>query len=661
MNHRNTKHPGDKVAHGDAHPIRFQSSDWGNWIDHDGLMPPPFGGSQPSYIANTYDEDVWYSRGINPATGYPESIGFENIPQPFRWYMKWFLWCQEYTPTGGKRKGVEAFGSARVIVAKMGHFLRFVYEKGHKRLDMVPCSDIGLAVKDYLWLRDEQGLCLDKAKTQSTVARYLDIIDQAYFLGPGGTAYIPDGPLFHTKGIAVEILAHASPLASTLEIPEPVAHSLLNTAIDWVEVHALQIERLVDSKHAMNAAWDMQLRTRPGSKRYRFARSWINTHSAVAADLRTVLGLVQNAETFFSTTSHPEMYRSFYEKGDFDQFASCFHQVTERIVDLLVAACYVVIAGFSGFRADEILGIKEGWIVQKGDRAYIRSEIIKISQTGKYVTDRTVPLICLTASQVLTSLSAPYRERHEGRLFLTGGGNVISSNRINLAIQDLASTTGVPPFDFKSHQFRRFFALFYVRRFKGNLDALRRHFRHVSRDTILAYISDSTNAKYLIREEQSLAREIAHSLVTGDGRYGARQVGQREMKAMAHYKAQNLPPDQIEKRIQALIKKSYLQVTANEWGYCLIQKNDFTGSACGSKDGLPNHVNAAPEACGACRFSVVGREHQEWWEHTILLHQEILEHELSLKRLKEASKRIIEVAERVLALLEKPEGALVHE
>ncbi|QCG98115.1 site-specific integrase [Azospirillum sp. TSA2s] len=638
----------NEVANSDARPALTRASEWGSWIDCDSLMPPPFGGPAPSYIANTYDEDVWIGLTINPATGYPESINFANVPPAFRWYAKWYLWAAEYTSVGRTSKAAKSFGSARTLFSKMRHFLCFVHGAGHTRLDTVPSEVLIAAAQDYLRhpvhnaaskredrfgrtaVRRRSSKTKSETKNRISMEQYLWMIDRAYRLGPGECGYIPDGPLSDTSDAAVTILSAASKITGTKEIPEPIAHALLNTAIVWIEELAPVIERLLEK----NADPE---------------------NLSSSEDLRKALGFIQDADTFFCSSKRPDVYRRWYqtylETGDLGQLASTPTPVN-RFKDLLTAACYIVIAGFSGFRADEILGLKDGWIDRKGNRAFIKADIIKITETGKYQANRPAPLVCHTAGNVLKILSVTYRDRHDGRLFVTNRGAVFSSNTINWTIQDFADVTGVPKFDFKSHQFRRFFALFYVRRFKGSLDALRRHFRHVSREMIFAYMGDAGNADYMIKDEQDLAREIAHSLITGDGKYASRQVGQREMKAMAKYKAQNLPPEEIEKRIQALIEKSYVQVTANEWGYCLPQKHDFIGSACGSKDGLPNHANAAPGTCGTCRFMAVGHEHREWWEHTILVHQEILDHELSLRRLKEASQGMIEIANRVMATLE---------
>src|SRR3954453_23351360 len=88
-----------------AATARNRESPWGTWLDCDGLIPPPFGGPPPSFITNSYDDDIWVGHTINPAVGRPVKINFGAIPAPFRWYAKWFLWGLEFLPAHLTRGG----------------------------------------------------------------------------------------------------------------------------------------------------------------------------------------------------------------------------------------------------------------------------------------------------------------------------------------------------------------------------------------------------------------------------------------------------------------------------------------------------------------------------------------------------------------------------
>ncbi len=68
-------------------------------------------------------------------------------------------------------------------------------------------------------------------------------------------------------------------------------------------------------------------------------------------------------------------------------------------------------------------------------------------------------------------------------------------------------------FKFSTHQFRKFFAHFYIRRYKGTVDAVRWNFRHISKDMILHYTNQAINAKQLAQSKKNLQRKLQIKLL----------------------------------------------------------------------------------------------------------------------------------------------------
>jgi hypothetical protein len=83
-----------------------------------------------------------------------------------------------------------------------------------------------------------------------------------------------------------------------------------------------------------------------------------------------------------------------------------------------------------------------------------------------------------------------------------------------------------------------------------------------------------------------------------------------------------------------------------EWGYCMFQKGN-SGAACEAKTG-PIEARSEPSTCGRCKFLVTGSENINFWQHTVILHQDINENKFTTKIMKDESQKIIAIGTNIL-------------
>lgn len=315
----------------------------------------------------------------------------------------------------------------------------------------------------------------------------------------------------------------------------------------------------------------------------------------------------------------------------------------EGLASTMTGMCYVVVGVFNGWRVSEILSVEEGFLREMAAGFELGSKVRKTGANVDAVAYRPVPPIVAQAVRLLAALNARHFTGGERRLFRNRVGTPSDRHNINNNVHDACKAAGVVE-EIDTHQWRRFFAYFYLRRFKGSVDALRRHFRHVSRNMIWAYTQDAANAAYLAKEEAALAREIAEGIVLGEG-YRSRHVAQ---DVRAQYNALNLPLKEAERWLRGRIDELSLRsVYPTPWGYCLFQRGG-AGAACEAKDG-PVMSRAEPLACGGCKFLASGDENVEFWQSTALLHQEIVATEHHVPLLKDASQRMLRICRAILA------------
>jgi integrase len=196
-----------------------------------------------------------------------------------------------------------------------------------------------------------------------------------------------------------------------------------------------------------------------------------------------------------------------------------FRRASEQLASLklvMTGMCYVIFAVFNGWRLSEVLSVEDGYVNTVAVGAEIGSKVRKTSLEPDAVVDRPTLPIVVKAASVPSGMNGRHFSDVEKLLFRNDLGRPATYIAIESALSAALREVDIEQ-EITTHQFRRFFVYFYLRRFKGNLDALRRHFRHISRHMIWAYAKNSSNAKYLAKEEKRLAMEIVDGIVHGRG------------------------------------------------------------------------------------------------------------------------------------------------
>jgi len=581
-------------------------------------------------------------------------ITFSTIPHNFRTACKEFLSAMDQGRDAGHRR-VRSSGTAVLLAGFLRHLATVLESKGVLSFFAATTSDVEEAQLRHSRVRDGTPV------TSSHARRFLATLGNLHRLGPAGSGAISDGLSFDPSHQAVNIgrSRNLMPTGSTPILSEDTACLLLTMAVDWVE-NKFEAAKWILAAHDLYS----QAEGNSLSKARRFMRE----------NPKFEASLIQARTTFGRPLVGLLLGRSMPSIGerginDIELDLLWLGQVARSVQLTFQSFCYVVCAGFNGWRASEIMSIEWDSLSETPSGHVIATKVRKTAAAPRQSISRPVPPIVALAVKRLSELNARAawpsvrrdREVKGGSIFRSSVGGLTNCLSINDSLSaSWAHFTGDEQ-RITTHQFRRFFAYFFLRRHQGNLDAVRRHFRHVSRDMVWAYAKDALNASYLVHEKQGLAQEIAKSVVFGEGHMSV-GIGQ-DLKAVCdtlRLGAKVLTVEDAATYIDRQIKQFFLDVQAMEWGYCLLQGGD-KGGACEGQIG-PIEDRSEPSVCGRCKFLCTGPENDEFWRQAAGLHEEIMAHPKSTRLMKCESERFVVTAKRILSRHNKPSNVeVVHE
>lgn len=339
--------------------------------------------------------------------------------------------------------------------------------------------------------------------------------------------------------------------------------------------------------------------------------------------------------------------------------------ISKKLYSIYQALTYVVCASFTGWRASEIFSINSDGIKETPTGYYLDSNLIKTTENKTELIARPVPDIVVQAIKNLEEIHLSFEGLFGEKIFQKNGktnaffrtpmGNAsdlkVLNEDLNLAWKHIGNNN----FKFSTHQFRKFFAHFYIRRYQGTADAVRWNFRHISKDMILHYTNQAMNAKQLAQSKKEFAKEIANKIVK-DNEYTSIGIA-NELKGFSqniNLKAKVLSIEEASKFIEERIETEFKDIHAMEWGYCMFQ-NGYKGAACEAKKG-PIESRSEPSTCGRCKFLCTGQEHISFWQQTILLHQDIVGNKFTTKIMKQESEKILSIGTSILKRHDKKES-----
>ncbi|MEJ8859514.1 hypothetical protein WKW79_33465 [Variovorax robiniae] len=341
-----------------------------------------------------------------------------------------------------------------------------------------------------------------------------------------------------------------------------------------------------------------------------------------------------------------------------------------RLIDMLYAACFVVISYLVGPRASEILHLDAGCVQQRGDGAILVIVGTIFKRQAEYSGrphEWVAPPPAVHAISVLEALSAGHRaQAGRARLWLrrrqSSGATewqkvcpgplvLPSAMRIRFLLQRFAAWLDLPlhqdkPWRLTTHQGRKTFARFAALRDGSALFALAQHLGHRERAVTDHGYSGSD---YRLNEEiesgilEQSAAAWEHMLAAPGlgGRAGAEIMVKRPRFRGARLK-------QDIKSYARLLVDAGLVLGVCDWGFCVYREEH---SACLGNAIGPNPARREPSTCSRCRNFAVSVQHRPYWVEQVHRHEELLnEPALPLQTLRIVRERLDEARSLIHAI-----------
>ena len=306
-------------------------------------------------------------------------------------------------------------------------------------------------------------------------------------------------------------------------------------------------------------------------------------------------------------------------------------------VDMLYAACFVVIAYLVGARVSEILHLRVGCVQGRtGDSANSDDTDSSIVGTifkgeAQYHGRRhewVAPPAAVKAVAVLELLSAAHRARSrrqdlwlrrrqvgisEWQFDFAGPLELPTIGRINNLLARFSGWLGLPqhngtPWRLTSHQGRKTFARFVALRDRTALFALAQHLGHRDRTvTDLCYAGNdyrlNSEIDAAILEQSVAAWEHMLAAPGLGGRAGAEIIARRPRFRGARLK-------QDIKSYALMLVDAGLVLGVCDWGFCVYREEH---SACLGNAAGPNPQRREPSTCARCKNFSVSVQHRPYW------------------------------------------------
>jgi integrase len=497
-----------------------------------------------------------------------------------------FIWSMAMDPPEGRRRSCQTtlFTRARNLIALIGWMIGEGFTT-FRSLDMP-------AVERYqAFLKRRRGARPGNA-SPSTVAGYLLILKDLYRQRAKLCDALGFDPFPHTTAGVVAGVCRATRGAIPF-IPDAVALDLMSKALHWVEREA---DGILEQRDRF---WSV-----------------FNTGKDRGLTLHHCGKLGRDALRARQREPNPPMPagRRIATKNDLD-----------RCLKYLTDACFIVIAGFVGMRASEILSTRVGAIEYRqlgatGVRqAYLIGRLFKTAEEGGRLERWLAPDPVVTAVKVLERVSEPLRTASgRNELFLTRNtqyGQVvgITNMHINDRIREFAAFNNVRqhegrPWRFSTHQFRKTFARFIARRDRSQLLALAGHLKHVSvAMTAKGYVGTDFDLYQLVDHEAQIETATAlDRLLSADRLAG--KMGERIAAGNASFRGR--AGEQLRRDyIAFVLKETDLSIHACEYGWCVFQAET---ARCGGRL-APDPAGRSPAVCLDCANFVVEPKHTLYW------------------------------------------------
>jgi integrase len=343
-------------------------------------------------------------------------------------------------------------------------------------------------------------------------------------------------------------------------------------------------------------------------------------------------------------------------------------------INMLYAACFVVISYLVGARSSEILHLEAGCIQRRAGTVADDEVAVIVGTIFKHQPEYTgrphewvAPPPAVATIAVLEALSAGHRaQAGRPQLWLRrrqvtgatewqrpcpGALGIMSTMRVRSLLQRFAVWLGLPMHEGKAwrlstHQGRKTFARFAALRDASALFALAQHLGHRERA-----ITDHGYAGSDYRLDQEIEVEILEQSAAAweqmlaapglGGRAGAEIIAKRPRFRGARLK-------QEIKSYARLLVDAGLVLGVCDWGFCVYREEH---SACLGNAVGPNPARREPSTCARCKNFSVSDQHRPYWVEQIRRHEALLnEPALPLQTLRIARERLDEARSLIRAI-----------
>ena len=293
-----------------------------------------------------------------------------------------------------------------------------------------------------------------------------------------------------------------------------------------------------------------------------------------------------------------------------------------RLVWLLSAACFVVIAALSARRLGEITNLGAGCTYKDvEDRCWIRIYIEKTLQDYDQVPiPEAVRKAVLCMEQVSENARLQsgndtiwqYQSRRGKRSAI-----IRPQNHLNRLAELMEHEPGNKQrWSFSPHQFRRFFAMVYFWRYEnGDVAALSHHLRHFELEMTRRYVTDRDFGRMWSNAEKEWQGDFLRSVIAGTRAVGG-VAGQRistkieALKKQFRKDVEVVQRERIADRLLRLAKRWGSSCRLHVWGTICVCPERGTRKAArhakcrGAEEVGPIFSQASEETCASCPFAI---------------------------------------------------------
>lgn len=288
-----------------------------------------------------------------------------------------------------------------------------------------------------------------------------------------------------------------------------------------------------------------------------------------------------------------------------------------RLVEILSAACFVVIAALSARRVDEIADLGADCVVRDDDGHYWLK--VYIEKTNQRYDQIPVPVAVQRAISCMELISKTARESSGTDSIWQMKVGALHQIKPNLHLDRLAFFSGVvreneKEWHFTAHQFRRFFAILYFWRYeKGDLPGLSHHLRHFDLEMTKRYVTDAEMGRVWKEVEAEWQADFIRGVIDGSRNVGGKagvRIKKEGDKLMSIFRksVDVVAPERVIETLQRLAKRLGSEFRQHVWGtICACpQKTKFSEHArCkGSERTGPVFKNASEDLCASCPFAI---------------------------------------------------------